>query len=517
MNHLAAALLLAFVSMGCQSSTPEAPADDGDAPATDTGSGDEPNTPAPPPPPQPPGPALEVVSVSPGANEMAAADTTIEVQFDEPVDPETVSSASMWAFARWSGAVEGDLSVSEDGKTVTLTPDDALSAGESVTVVLSHDLASVDGLALRRAGYSFQFGVRSAPASAEFTVIDEQSTRVDRDDFSQAYGGIASDLDNDGWMDITVVNEFTENLAVLMNTADGSGQLRPRMTPMPEVGIRASPSEPSDFNRDGFTDICVANIGGGSVSILLGNGDGTFRPQQEIQTGRISRGIAVLDVDGDGDIDIVNTNVRDGTLVVLINDGSGVFTKGGSFDAGGTGGWALAAGDMDSDGILDLVVGASQSQDVHVARGNGDGSFTVVHSIDAGGAPWMLNVGDLNGDGAPDVAIANGDTNNGAILLNDGSGRLGAATTYEVDPRVYATDIGDLDGDGDADWVLSSFGGDWRWLRNDGSGTMSVVREFEATRAASCALIVDMDNDGDVDLGLIDELDDYVYILRNDD
>src|SRR6185436_4185843 len=112
---------------------------------------------------------------------------------------------------------------------------------------------------------------------------------------SRAYGGIASDLNGDQLLDMTIVNEDTADLRVFMNKADATGLFEPFLQPTFGVGPQASPSEPSDFNRDGNTDSCVANISDQSVSILLGNGDGTFQPQQRVVVGVAPRGIAVLD------------------------------------------------------------------------------------------------------------------------------------------------------------------------------------------------------------------------------
>ncbi len=457
---------------------------------------------------------LAVVSTDPPARSVGApVASAIAVTFDRPVDEATVTPASFWAFAHWSGTVQGAFSFSPDGRTVTLAPAEPFSAGESVIVLLSHDLAGEDGSPLRDAGYSFTFWTAAAPADLEFEEADRLFTS--ESETTRAYGGFASDLDEDGWLDLTIVNEVTADLRVFPNRADGSGLFDPYLEPPNPTGEVPSPNENGDFDRDGSSDVAVANTEGDSISILLGQGDGSFGSHQEIPLATQPRGVAVLDADGDGDLDVAATQTGGDDLVVLLNDGSGVFGAPTGFGPGTGTPWALAAADFNEDGILDLAVGTQNGQEVHLWRGMGDGTFTLETDQPLGGAAWMFAAGDLDGDGHDDLASANGGSSQGTILLGDGMGGFGAPDEYFVDPLVVASDVGDLDGDGDLDWMLASFGGDWAMFANDGDGTFTFVREFDSTDAASCAVIFDMDRDGDLDLALIDELEDEVILEHN--
>ncbi len=397
---------------------------------------------------------LAVSTVQPARHSLIALHSaSISVTFDQAVDPASINAGSFWAFGKWSGTVSGTYSFSNGNQTVTLDPDADLFFGEQVMVILSHDIQTPGGTTLRSAGYSWQFWNAAAPATRSFTFLDSMTTRTIPAQGSRAYGGVATDLNNDGWADITVVNEDTADLRVFMNLANGTGKYDPFVQPTFPINTQASPSEPGDFNHDGFADVCVANISTTSVSILLGNGDGTFGPQQEITVGSQPRGIAVLDADGDGDMDIVNTNQGSSNVSILLNNGSGVFGAPTFFEGGGAGEWALAAADMTDDGILDLIVGARSSQTIIVNRGNGNATFTPMVPQSAGGSVWMLVFGDVNGDGTEDVATANSSQNNGAILFGDGAGGLAPPVTRPTDPFPLATDLGDLDGDGDLDWL----------------------------------------------------------------
>ncbi|GAB4579205.1 MAG: hypothetical protein Fur0022_19430 [Anaerolineales bacterium] len=458
---------------------------------------------------------LSIMSISPSPRSLNNQPTTpIIITFDRPLNTSTVTSSSFMAFGKWSGTVTGTITFTDGDQTAILTPDDPFFIGEMAMVVLSEQIQAQDGSFLPDGGYSFQFWIASQPGGMSFTVIDTLSTRTLPNQDTVAYGGVATDYNGDEWPDLTIVNELTADLRVFLNLANGSGLYADFIQPTFPVGLQASPSEPGDFNGDGDADLAVANINADTISIVLGNGDGTFAPQQLVAVGVAPRGIAVLDVDGDGDPDIVNTNNGSNNLSLLLNNGNGVFSTPTYFEGGGNGEWGLAAADMNEDGRLDLIVGTHSSNTIITLRNNGDGTFTQMDSTPAGGSVWMVGTGDVNGDGHDDVHVANGFTNNGAILLGDGTGNLANPTTYSSGQLTLATDLGDLDGDGDLDWVTSSYGADFRLFLNNGNGTFTFDRDFNAISAASCALFTDFDKDGDLDLALIDEISDTVQLVR---
>ena len=302
---------------------------------------------------------LQVNSITPSANRLSVPTSApIRIDFDRPVDPASIQSQSIGVYGRWSGAAGGTYQLINGDQTLLFQPDSWFSAGELVTVTVSPQLRAADQSILQAGGYSSQFWTASQRvAPPQFFEMASYSTGTP----SRPYGGIATDLNHDGWLDVTTVNEDTADLRVFMNLADGTGAMAPFAQPTYPVGNRASPSETADLNGDGHADITVANINDNTISVLWGNGDGTFAPQQTIPVGSTPRGIAVLDIDGDGDGDIVNTNRGSSNLSIHVNDGLGVFGTPTTWDPPLVGEWSLMAGDMDNNGILDLVVASGSS------------------------------------------------------------------------------------------------------------------------------------------------------------
>lgn len=442
----------------------------------------------------------------------APVDGAITLRFDRPLRRDSVTSQSLRVFGRWSGPAAGAIRFEDSDRALVLTPRRPFSAGESVAVTLSRPLAGADGGALRPEGYAFSFWARARPTRLHFEEVGRLSTRLFPTVESQAYGGVASDLDGDGRLDLAIVNEDAADVAVFLN----DGLFRFHASGRVAVGRRASPSEPADFDGDGRVDLAVVNIADATVSILMGRGDGGFELARNVRVGETPRGVAVLDADGDGDTDVAVASFGAGAVTLLVNDGAGHFVAAAPTDAGVDGEWALAAADMDGDGIMDLVVGGQESERVGVLRGLGAGSFERLGSQAAGGATWMLVTGDLDRDGREDVAVVNGRSNTASVLRGNGRGALEAPRLYPIAPFGLASDLGDMDGDGDLDWLTSSFAGEWRLFENRGDGAFDLRTLFRAPRAASCALPFDADGDGDLDLALIDEVADEVILVRNE-
>jgi hypothetical protein len=170
-----------------------------------------------------------------------------------------------------------------------------------------------------------------------------------------------------------------------------------------------------DFNGDGKLDLALANTCGsdpdcssnGTVSILLGKGDGTFQTHVDYPTGFKPQSVAVGDFNGDGKLDLAVTNRSDSTVSILLGRGDGTFQTHVDY-ATGTGAVSVTAGDFNGDGRPDLAVAAGfGNKTVSILLGNGDGTFQAHLDYPSGNGPLWVTTGDFNGDGALDLATAN--------------------------------------------------------------------------------------------------------------
>src|SRR5262249_4055695 len=155
---------------------------------------------------------------------------------------------------------------------------------------------------------------------------------------------------------------------------------------------------------DGNLDVVAANNTQDSVSVFLGNGDGTFQPRQDYQ-GAATGPMASGDFNGDGCPDIAIPTTTG--VSVLLGGCDGILTAFASYPTGVLAFPAKAA-DLTGDGILDLAVVNNNGDSVSVLTGNGDGTFQAPLTYGSGGFPHQLAIADLNRDGRPDLLVTAG-------------------------------------------------------------------------------------------------------------
>jgi hypothetical protein len=295
----------------------------------------------------------------------------------------------------------------------------------------------------------------------------------------------------------------------------------------PFYGVGSTPVAQvvGDFNGDGHADLVVANQNANTVSVLLGNGDGTFRPKTDYATGSTPIGVAAGDFNGDGKLDVAVANFGANSVSVLLGNGDGTFRPKTDI-ALTTTPVSLTVGDLNGDGKLDLMVATEDlSNDyVNVLKGNGDGTFQAPSISISDSAPKgialtlepfsTINTGDFNGDGKLDLVVVNNKDSRSqrsglfyfggsvSVMLGNGDGTLQAPriTAVGSSPRTVA--VGDFNGDGRPDIAVGNYiSGNMSVFMNTGGGNFSPTTI--ATGGAPLALAAgDFNGDGRSDLAV---------------
>ncbi|HKV47925.1 MAG TPA: FG-GAP-like repeat-containing protein [Candidatus Acidoferrales bacterium] len=268
-------------------------------------------------------------------------------------------------------------------------------------------------------------------------------------------------------VDLAVANQGDNTILLFSGKGDGTFSTSPTVLQLP-VGFQPAGLLAQDLNGDNHIDLVVADQGNNSVSVFLGNGDGTFQPRVDYATGNSPVYVATADFNSDGimDLAVANNGASTATnsgdsITILLGQQNANGTASGKFAPGQTRDYpagvaptSLVVGDFNVDGLADLVVsdgdtaasGAAGDNAVSVLLGGGDGSFSSNFEIPVGTNPQSIVTGDFNDDSTLDIATANSGDNdvtvvlNSSAIFNPGTGANGSlGTPY---PNVQYLDIG---------------------------------------------------------------------------
>ena len=329
------------------------------------------------------------------------------------------------------------------------------------------------------------------------------------------------DVNGDGKLDIVEANN---GVTVLLGNGDGTFQA-PRQFAAGGAGSTTS-IVVADLNGDDKLDVAITDSSTNSVYTLLGNGDGTFQSARQFVTGTGVTPVSIVaaDFNGDGKPDIVvgdqgcPPGCTGNTITLMLGNGDGTLQSPEHITIPGLP-YGLASADLNKDGKQDLIVTAGAGL-VVILQGNGDGTFQspLTTALTSGATgPGNVAVADFNRDGIPDLAVATGEAQAVAILLGRGNGTFVSETNYfdSLNDVPNFVAVGDFNGDGFLDIAIAETGccpstvdGAVSVIQGKGDGTFGsyqrfIIPGFAVPNAAEYIGIGDFNKDGKTDMAMI--------------
>ena len=378
---------------------------------------------------------------------------------------------------------------------------------------------------------------------------------------SKPYSLTTVDLDNNKHLELVVVLWGSGDIAVL--TEYNAAQFTNQTTYPTGSALQPFSISVGDFNRDNQSDIVVANSGADSLSILFRSDSGTFDTEKIYPIGPnfSPQYVITCDFNRDNQMDIVSVNSKNNSISVITGEGNGTFAKQRVYSTGDNSNpYAVATGDLDNDNRMDFVVANegsnsigifygfnytsfqsqwtyrsvdiiapsgivvgnfnydngldigvtySTSNNICIFLGSGNGSFSngTIYSTGNGSQPHGISTGDFNKDGRLDIVVANSGTNEVGVLLSYGNGSFASITTYSTgaSSTPIAVVVDDFNNDSRLDLVVANYGNNSVGiLLGHGNGSFSDVIIYSTGVGSTprCVAVGDFTNDGSLDIAV---------------
>ena len=335
------------------------------------------------------------------------------------------------------------------------------------------------------------------------------------------YEATVADVNRDGIPDLIVPNFIEQTVTVSLGNGDGT------FLAMPDLPTGKNPTQAvvADFNHDGIPDIAVADLGSNAVNVMFGNGDGTFQAPATYKANATPTGLAVGDFNGDGIADLAVTNSGTGTaaspggISLLFGRPNGTFAPPVTL-ATGAQPYFIAAQDLNGDGKPDLVTANLYGNSISILFSKGDGTFST-ETLGGVGVPGFAKprsvaFGDFNGDGITDLVFTNKTNGTITVLLGKSDGTFRLAETYPAVSTGYGAATADIDGDGRTDIaVVGETSNSAALFLGNGDGTFRLAKTIATGKFPASVALADLNGDGEPDLVVDNEADSTVGAYLN--
>jgi hypothetical protein len=245
----------------------------------------------------------------------------------------------------------------------------------------------------------------------------------------------ASDINGDSYLDLVVANANAGTLSLLLGNGDGTFRSGGDLA----SGNHVTDLALVDLNGDNAADLVLIDThSSNGICVMLGNGDGTFRAKQCYGAASFPAQVALSDLNADGNMDAVVGNNSSGAtkITVMLGNGDGSFRAGTDITVNYYS-YLVRLADLNHDGRLDLIT--TLGYQLAWFPGNGDGTFGTRRDIAFLPSPIGLAVADIDGDGNIDLATTNSLTSAVSVLLGDGNGAFSSPRNYSV--GAYPSDL----------------------------------------------------------------------------
>ncbi|MCD6288268.1 MAG: hypothetical protein J7M12_04050, partial [Candidatus Hydrogenedentes bacterium] len=361
--------------------------------------------------------------------------------FDSDTYPDAITLSGDQSVVRFFAGLPDGRFEGASLYDVDWSPSDIVSADVDSDAATDLIVSNVDSdiLSVLRGSDAGEFGTIDTPGGGfyPFTLAAGQ--------FDGQYG-----------TDVAVAGVFGGTITTLLARPDGT------LSANDSIIVSDDEEEPlpdmvaADLNDDGIVDLAVLEWSADSLDVLLGVGDGEFELSGTYPAGTSPLGLAIGLFNDDDIPDAAVTNNDADTVSIMLGDGNGGFGTPTAIDVA-EGPFKVVSGRFNSDDYLDLAVSSDTVDEVTILFGNGDGTFDSGPTVPVGTGPTDLAVADLDRDNATDLVAVNLTSDDVDILLNNNAGGFVSGGIIYPGRSPNAAVVTDLDGNASPDLAVVCF------------------------------------------------------------